>query len=117
MGQFIYKPLLTDFGIKAGVGEFGGALGLAPLQRSTSIVAQYQKRERQKVGAIDSRRAPGETYKQKKPSKSELVSFEINDHGIIIPVPMEVVDGYNEVDLFGEKNGCKQTRDEKNRQV
>lgn len=101
--QFIYSPLLTDFGIKAGVGEFGGAVALAPLHRSPSIIGSYEKRARQKVGATDIRRAPGEEYKMKEASKAELVSFKMNDHGIVIPVPMELVDGYSQADLFQEK--------------
>lgn len=101
--QFIYSPLLTNFGTKLGVGEFGASQGIAPLFKTNSIKGVYEKRERQRMGKVDTKRGLGETYKRKEPSKAELIPYMNEDNGLIVPVPMEIVDGYNATDLFGEK--------------
>ena len=101
--QFIYSPLLTDYGVKLGVGEFGASQSIAPLFKVNSIQGVYELRERQKLGNAGTSRALGEEYKRKEPSKGEVVNYRAQDHGLIVPVPMELVDGYSQTDLFGEK--------------
>lgn len=100
--QFIYDPLLTNYGIKAGVGTFNSGTALAPLTRSTSINGSYLERSRQLIGDIDLTRAPGEDYKKKQPAKGERKALNIKDHGLIVPVPLELVEGYSDSDLFAE---------------
>jgi len=101
--QFIYSPALTNYGIKAGVGTFGGAVGVAPVLRQPNYKGVYFERDRQKLGAADTKRAPGETYKQMEPAKGEMKPYVMSDYGIIKPVPEEFVYGYGANDLFGEK--------------
>lgn len=103
MAQFIYSQKLTDFGIKAGVGEFGASLGIAPLQSVPSIDYTYFERNRQKIGSVDVSRAAGEEYKRKQASQGTMQAGLLKDHGIIVPVPMELAEGYAEADLFGER--------------
>lgn len=100
--QFIYDQLLTNYGIKAGVGTFNTGLGIAPLSKAKTLNGTYLERERQRMGNVDLKRAPGDKYKYKQPTRGELKPIQIFDRGLISPVPMEVVDGYSESDLFGE---------------
>lgn len=101
--QFIFSQLLTDFGSQLGVGEFGASQRVAPLFRTPQIKGVHEKRDRAKIGAVDMKRGLGEEYKRKQSAKGEMVPFFNEDHGIIMPVPMEIVDGYSPADLFSEK--------------
>jgi hypothetical protein len=100
--QFIYDALLTNYGIKAGVGTFDSGVKIAPLSRANSINGSYLERSRQLIGEADLTRAPGEDYKFKQAAKGELKALNIKDHGIIVPVPLELVEGYEDADLFAE---------------
>ncbi len=101
-GMFVYRPLLTEFTIRRGIGEAGVGTSLAPLVRHGSINGTYFKRDRFRVGHVDPKRAPGEMVKQSRTSKGSMESFLMTDHSIDKPVPRELVEGIAEPELFGE---------------
>lgn len=99
---FVYNPLLTQMSIKRGLGERGVGVRLAPLVDSQSINGTYLVRDRQRVGSVDPKRAPGEKVKMAESSRTSLQPFITVDRSIIKHVPLELVDGQGEAQLFDE---------------
>lgn len=99
---FVYNPLLTQMSIKRGLGERGVGVRLAPLVDSQDINGLYFVRDRQRVGSVDPKRAPGEKVKMAESSRSTLQPFITVDRSIIKHVPLELVDGQGEAVLFDE---------------
>lgn len=100
--RFVYRPLLTNMSIRRGLGESGVGLDLAPRVNSSAINGVYLERDRQRVGSVDPKRAPGEFVKRTNTSRGQLKSFLTVDRSIIKTVPFELVEGQQENQLFGE---------------
>lgn len=99
---FVFNPLLTQMSIKRGLGERGTSVALAPIVDSQSINGVYNVRDRQRVGSTDPKRAPGEKVKMAETSRNSLKPFLTIDRSIIKHVPLEMVDGQGEAQLFDE---------------
>lgn len=99
---FVYNPLLTQMSIKRGLGERGVGVRLAPLVDSNSINGTYLVRDRQRIGSVDPKRAPGAKVKMAESSRTTLQPFICVDRSIIKHVPLELVDGQGESALFDE---------------
>lgn len=106
MAQFVFNPLLTEFTIQKGVGEFGTGVALAPLVRSDSITGVYGTRERQNTAAADVVRAPGAKYKRTETTERGTSPYLCKDHGIIVPVPIELSIGQGGARIFEEKRNA-----------
>lgn len=101
-GQFVFRPLLTQFTVKRGIGTAGPGTALAPLVSHSSVVGEYFVRDRQRIGHIDPRRAPGEATKRMQASKGTMQAFQMIDRAIIKTVPEELVEGMADQDVFQE---------------
>ncbi len=88
--------------IRKGIGESGVGVRLAPLVSHGYITGQYFKRDRQRKGAQDLKRAPGEAVKRIQPSRGRMAAFLMVDRSIIKPVPEEYVDGMPNQEIFQE---------------
>lgn len=106
MAQFVFNPLLTEFTIQKGVGEFGTGVALAPLVRSDSITGVYGTRARQDTKAADVLRAPGAKYKRTETTERGTSPYLAKDHGVIVPVPIELSIGQGGARVFEEKRNA-----------
>lgn len=104
--QFIYRPLLSQMTIKRGLGRPGPGQKFAPLVAGTSLTGSYFVRDRQRIGHVDTRRAPGEFVKRMEASKGSLDTFLMVDHSIIKSVPIELIDGMADQDIFQEEQNA-----------
>lgn len=100
--KFKYRPLLSQFSIKKGIGSPGPAQRVAPLVSHGSLVGSFFKRHRQKLGSVDVKRAPGQDTARASTSGGEFDTFSMVDRSIIKPVPFELVEGQAEAAVFGE---------------
>lgn len=101
-GMFVYRPLLTQMTIQRGIGEAGVGSELAPLVEHDSINGVYFVRDRQRLGHVDPKRAPGEFVKRMETESGKLEPFLMHDRSIIKTVPEELVDGMAEAQTFEE---------------
>lgn len=90
---FVYRPLLTQFTIQAGTGMPGPARLMAPTVTHNKLSGQYGARNRDYLGGVDPRRAPGNDVPVRKNTKKGMESFSMMDHCEIVTVPEELVDG------------------------
>lgn len=104
--QFIYRRLLTEFSIQRGIGARGPGMQFAPRVTHTAINGSYFKRDRQRPGHVNPKRAPGELVKKTQATQGELAPFHAVDRSIIKPVPLELVEGVSESQLFDELNNA-----------
>lgn len=106
MAQFVFNPLLTEFTIQKGVGEFGTGVALAPLVRSDSITGVYGVRARQDTKAADVKRAPGAKYKRVETTERSTNPYLCVDRGVMVPVPIELSIGQGGAQVFEEKRNA-----------
>lgn len=106
MAQFVFNPLLSEFTIQKGVGEFGTGALLAPLVKSDSITGVYGTRSRQDTKAADVKRAPGAKYKRVEATEKGTNPFLCFDRGVIVPVPIEMSIGQGGAQVFEEKRNA-----------
>lgn len=106
--QFILNRPLTNMSIQRGIGEMGVGTRISPIVSGKDINGLYFVRDRQRIGQVDTTRAPGEKVKRLASSDGEMQSYLTLDHSIIKPVPLELVEGQAYRELFAELDNAAQ---------
>lgn len=99
---FVFDEALSDFTIRKGIGDAGIGSTVAPLVSSNSINGVWFNKNRQRVGSVNPRRAPGEYVKRTEVDRNQRNQFFCVDRSIIKSVPNELVEGQGEAVIFDE---------------